>query len=225
MRIARTVCAACTMAAFVCSSCATLIHGGGTQTVSISTNPPGATVKVGGEQVVSPAEVTLDRNKTVQVVAMLPGYQMATTTIHSEFSWVSVLDLVFIIPWVIDLVSGAAYTLSPETVDLVLEPEFRDVPRAQLAPAVPTAAPLPAAPVAAASNPGVPAAAPATAPPVATFGAPVAAAPVANPMQPQTVLRPAITAAPAAPAVSTPPAQHAAPVANPQVGDRVEIDR
>jgi hypothetical protein len=213
MRIVRSVCAACTVAAFVSSSCATLIHGGGTQTVSISTNPPGATVKVGGEQVVSPAEVTLDRNKTVQVVATLPGYQMATTTIHSEFSWVSVLDLVFIIPWVIDLVSGAAYTLSPETVDLVLEPEFRDVPRAQLAPAVPTAGTAPATATAPA----------ATAPPVvATFGAPVAAPPVASPAQPPAV-RPATTAAPAAApaqAVTTPPAQPAAPVANPQVGDQ-----
>ncbi|MGH7925619.1 MAG: PEGA domain-containing protein [Candidatus Binatus sp.] len=134
MRTARTACAILTSIAFACSSCATLIHGGGTQTISVSTNPPGATVKVGGEQVISPAEVTLDRNKTVQVVATLPGYQMATTTIHSEFSWVSVLDLIFIIPWVIDLVSGAAYTLSPDTVDLVLERSPGDAPRVQPAP-------------------------------------------------------------------------------------------
>ena len=129
MRGARGVCAVITSAGLLCSSCATLIHGGGTQTVSISTNPPGATVKVGGEQVISPAEVTLDRDKTVQVVATLPGYEMATTTIHSEFSWVSVLDLIFIIPWVIDLVSGAAYKLSPETVELVMQPMGGDVPR------------------------------------------------------------------------------------------------
>jgi hypothetical protein len=112
----------CVCAVLTSSSCATLIHGGATQTVSISTDPPGATVQVGGKEVITPAEVTLDRNKTVQVVATKPGYQMATTTIHSEFSWVTVLDSIFILPWVIDLVSGSAYTLSPDTVRLVLTP-------------------------------------------------------------------------------------------------------
>ncbi len=116
------------------SSCATLIHGGGTQSVSISTDPPGATVQVGGEQIISPADVTLDRNKTAQVVATKPGYQMATTTIHSEFSWVTVLDIIFVIPWVIDLVAGSAYTLSPDTVSLVLTPEKSSAPAPVTAP-------------------------------------------------------------------------------------------
>ncbi|MBF6560209.1 MAG: PEGA domain-containing protein [Candidatus Binataceae bacterium] len=118
-------------AAILCGSCATLIHGGGTQTISISTVPPGATVQVGGQQVVSPAEVTLDRNKTAQVVATKPGYDMATTTVESHFSWVTVLDLIFILPWVIDLVSGAAYTLSPDTVSLVLAPSSTPTPTPQ----------------------------------------------------------------------------------------------
>jgi hypothetical protein len=105
------------------SSCATLIHGGGTQTVSVSTEPPGATVAVGGQQIVTPAEITLDRNRNYQVIATKEGYDTATSTIQSRFSWVTVLDVVFIFPWVIDLVSGSAYTLSPDTVSLVLAPK------------------------------------------------------------------------------------------------------
>lgn len=115
-------CMAAVLVAIQVSSCATLIHGGGTQTVSISTIPLGATVRVGGQQVVSPGEVTLDRNRDYQVVATKPGYATATTTIQSKFSWVTALDLVFWLPWVIDLASGSAYTLSPDTLSLVLSP-------------------------------------------------------------------------------------------------------
>jgi hypothetical protein len=111
------------LAAIWLSSCATLIHGGGTQTVSISTEPPGATVQVGGEQVLAPAEVGLHRNRDYQAVATKPGYQTATASIHSGFSWVTVLDLVFVLPWLIDLISGSAYTLSPDTVTMVLQPQ------------------------------------------------------------------------------------------------------
>jgi hypothetical protein len=105
------------------SSCATLIYGSGPQqTVSISTNPSGATVQVDAQQVVSPAQVALDRYKTAQVVATKPGYEMATATIDSAYSWATVVDLIFIVPWFIDLVSNALYTLSPDTVNLVLTP-------------------------------------------------------------------------------------------------------
>jgi hypothetical protein len=112
------------------SNCATLIHGGGTQTISVSTEPPGATVKVGGQEVIAPAEVTLDRNRDYQVVATKAGYETGTTNIQSRFSWVTILDLIFILPWVIDLVSGSAYTLTPDTVSVVLAPNATSAPTA-----------------------------------------------------------------------------------------------
>jgi hypothetical protein len=118
------------LAAVFLTDCATLIHGGGTQTISVNTEPPGATVKVGGQDLIAPAEVTLDRNRDFQVVAMKDGYDPATTTIQSRFSRVTVLDIIFILPWVIDLVSGSAYTLSPDTVNLVLNKTDRDMPGA-----------------------------------------------------------------------------------------------
>jgi hypothetical protein len=130
------------------SSCATLIHGGGTQTVSISTEPPGATVAVGGQQIIAPAEVTLDRNRNYQIIATKEGYNTATSMIQSRFSWVTVLDLIFIFPWVIDLISGSAYTLSPDTISLVLAPKATPVP---IIPAAPGPAPTSPAPSAAPS--------------------------------------------------------------------------
>jgi hypothetical protein len=105
------------------SSCATLINGPGReQLVSIYTDPPGASVEVGGQQTVSPVLVSLDRNVSTRVVAWKPGYETATATLHSSYSWATYLDLILIAPWVIDLVSGALYSLSPDIVNLQLTP-------------------------------------------------------------------------------------------------------
>jgi hypothetical protein len=123
---------------FFLSNCATLIHGGGTQTISIATEPPGATVKVGGQDVITPGDVTLDRNRDYQVIALKSGYDTGTTNIQSRFSWVTVLDLIFILPWVVDLVSGSAYTLTPDTVNIVLVPQAGAAPAAQPSTGAPT---------------------------------------------------------------------------------------
>jgi len=126
------------VAAIYLSSCATLIHGGGQQTVSIATDPSGAKIEVGGQSLVAPAEITLSRDHSYQIVATKEGYEESITSIQSRFSWVTVLDLIFIIPWVIDLVSGGGYYLDPDTIQLTLAPTMRgDVPAAQGRPFVP----------------------------------------------------------------------------------------
>jgi hypothetical protein len=142
------------------SSCATLIHGGGQQTISIATDPPDARIQVGGQSLVSPAEITLSRDHDYQVVATKEGYDTAITSIHSRFSWVTVLDLVFIIPWVIDLASGSAYYLDPTTMQLAMSPtnlQPRSVGSSDSSLHTPTfqaaaAAPAPAAPAPAISR-------------------------------------------------------------------------
>ena len=116
MRIARRMTALIAAFALGSSSCATLRFGGGIQqTVSILTEPPGATVQAGGRQVVSPADVVLDRYTIHKIVATKLGYEMATATIGPAYSWATVLDLIFILPWVVDLVLNGIYTLAPES--------------------------------------------------------------------------------------------------------------
>ena len=123
MRIARTATALIAAFALGSSSCATLIYGVGPgQVVSMSTNQPGTTVQVDSQKMGSPAQVVLDRYQNHTVVATKPGYEMATTTIDSGYSWATSLDLCLIIPWLIDMVSNSVYTLSPDTVNLVLTP-------------------------------------------------------------------------------------------------------
>jgi len=121
------------LVAAVCwlTSCATIIHGGGTQTVSINTQPAGARVSVGDQTVIAPAEVKLDRDKDYQVVASMPGYDDATATIESHFSWITVMDMVLILPWVVDLISGGSDYLEPDEVNLQLGMKLPPNPYAQ----------------------------------------------------------------------------------------------
>ena len=115
MTISNRFLSAFTAAALISSGCASLIHGTH-QRIPISTDPPGATISVGGDTLITPVDASLARNRDYQVVANKPGYEQTTTELHSSMSGLAFLDLIFIIPWAVDLADGAAYTLDPETV-------------------------------------------------------------------------------------------------------------
>lgn len=103
------------------SGCGLLINGTH-QEIPISTNPSGATVSVGGSQYVTPATMSLTRDRSYQVVVNKPGYQQTVTNIDSSFSGWTILDTIFIVPWVADLASGAACKLTPDSIQLSLQP-------------------------------------------------------------------------------------------------------
>lgn len=108
-------------AAFWLGGCALMVHGT-RQTVSVATAPPGATVTVSGRQISSPSEVSLQRNRDYQVVATWPGGRTATATIYSEFSWITVYNLVPVVGQAVDFLTGAAWELDPDVVTLTEGP-------------------------------------------------------------------------------------------------------
>jgi hypothetical protein len=128
-------------ATFASSGCASLFQGTH-QSLPITSDPPGATVSVGGETYVTPADASLARDRDYQVVANKPGYQQATSSIHSSISGLAFLDLIFIIPWAVDLADGAAYKLEPTSVSMVLQPAIPE-PVVHVQPAVQPATPEP----------------------------------------------------------------------------------
>jgi hypothetical protein len=142
-------------AGLLLSGCATLIHGSH-QTIPITTDPPGAQLSIGGSQYVTPADVSLARDQEYQAVVTKPGYETQTMEIHSSFSAATLIDLVFIIPWAVDLADGAAYSLNPESVELHLQPQLASATPATPALAVATAA---TRPTTAPANQGLPASA------------------------------------------------------------------
>ena len=68
--------------------------------------------------------MSLARDQEYQAVISKPGYETQTTEVHSSFSAATLVDLIFIIPWAVDLADGAAYSLEPESTRFRLQPQL-----------------------------------------------------------------------------------------------------
>lgn len=109
--------------------CASIIHGG-SQNVSFDSSPPGATVRLGnGMRFTAPKTVSLPRGKDQIVTFEKEGYKQEQVTITREFNAVpTILGNIFwlVIGVVVDVVTGAAWSLEPENVVVELE---KDAPK------------------------------------------------------------------------------------------------
>jgi len=115
--------AALALAGLLQQGCATIFHGK-SQTINVTSDPPGSLVAVGGNTFVTPAQVTLRRDSDYTLVAKKPGYE-GTGSIEHSVDWYTFLgNIIFggLIGWAIDFSSGSAYELSPETVAIQMVP-------------------------------------------------------------------------------------------------------
>ena len=102
--------------------CATIVHGGNRQTVSITSTPPGATATIDGTTTVqTPATIELKRNKDHVVVIEKPGYQPTTVLVDRELSaWI--WGNIFLPTLLVDFITGGAYHLESADVGVRLTP-------------------------------------------------------------------------------------------------------
>jgi hypothetical protein len=114
--------ALCLLAAIACGGCSTVATGT-YQSVSIITDPPGASVRVLGEgQYVSPATIQLPRRQDAFVVVTKPGYHSQTLRIQSVVDGDAAGALIKggIVGGAVDMATGAAFRLVPDRVSLSL---------------------------------------------------------------------------------------------------------
>jgi len=114
----------CLCFAVTVSGCGTLIHGT-TQNISIQSDPAGATARLStGYEVQTPDTVTLSRAKDYVVTFEKDGYQKKQVQINRHFNArASILGniLWLIVGVVIDMVSGGAWELEPEAINVKLQ--------------------------------------------------------------------------------------------------------
>ena len=111
------------------TACATMRYGS-TQVVTISTNPPGATVhiKPGNEEVVTPSQVVLARRHSYVLRVEKSGYEVESVVLQTHSSSSMWRNLVWIHPFglligvIVDVSTGSGFDLYPEAVDLTLKP-------------------------------------------------------------------------------------------------------
>jgi len=112
--------------------CATIVKGR-YQEVTINSNPPGASFEVDGLSGVTPAAVPLERKLRQHTVTISkPGYETAQVQIGRDLNpWTAgnVIWGLFGLPVGvgIDLISGSAYKIDPDYVQLDLLPRATPV--------------------------------------------------------------------------------------------------
>lgn len=109
----------------LCSGCASLIYGGH-QSVSFDSEPKGAKVRLSnGMTLTTPQTISLPRAKDYVVTFEKDGYDTEQRMLTREFNAAAtILGNIFwlLIGGVIDLVTGAAWSLDPEYLSVALEP-------------------------------------------------------------------------------------------------------
>jgi hypothetical protein len=110
---------AITILALALASCSTR-----TETVTVETQPTGATIDIGDNQVTSPATVQLATNREYHVVATKPGCPIGEAEIRQRMDWGSFALLMLVFPVGIPLGSmrGTMYTLEPTAMKIDLCP-------------------------------------------------------------------------------------------------------
>jgi hypothetical protein len=111
---------------FICArlaiGCASIIHGT-TQDINISSAPDQAEIWIDGAKMGStPTKITLKRKDNYLVTIKKEGYKEATMKIEGTASAWLIGNIIFggIIGCGIDLITGGAYDLKPEYVDINL---------------------------------------------------------------------------------------------------------
>lgn len=106
------------------SGCASIIHGP-TEQIGFTSDPPGATLYVGGQTTTTPAFIILPRRGKHVARFTKEGYQPTEVQIKEGMSlWFLLGNLGFggIPGWIIDAINGSIGDLSPDNVHVNLVP-------------------------------------------------------------------------------------------------------
>ena len=105
------------------SSCATLFNGPD-QTIPIATNPPGATVTTENTSALTPAKLTLERNRDYMLTITKEGYKTETVKVKHVISGAAAGNIfgISFLGYAIDTASGALWDLKPDNIIVTLRP-------------------------------------------------------------------------------------------------------
>lgn len=100
------------------SGCATLFSGT-SQSLQVSSEPPGARVFVNGSLAGNtPTTVTMKKGDPVTIVGQYPGLPDATVVLGKQLDTIAVLNLFDLVGWLIDVSTGAMWKFDRDRVVL-----------------------------------------------------------------------------------------------------------
>ncbi len=105
------------------AGCASIVSGK-TQDISIRSNPLGATVTIDGMSAgATPVTTDVKRKRRHNIKITKEGYVEETRATHKGFNWWYCANLIIpfgIIGLVVDVATGAIFTVSPDEVNVTL---------------------------------------------------------------------------------------------------------
>ena len=116
-----------TLATGACG-CATLFSGT-SQTLQVSSEPPGARVFVNGSLAGNtPTTITMKKGEPVTIVGQYPGLPDATVLLGKQLDTLAVLNLFDLVGWLIDMSTGAMWKFDRDRVVLQFQTPGWDYP-------------------------------------------------------------------------------------------------
>jgi hypothetical protein len=107
------------------SGCATIVHLGSNEELSVSSDPSGATVVIDGtERGVTPLATKVERKKDHAVVLTKEGFEENQSRVESHISWWIAGNVILggLVGILVDVMSGGGYTIEPDKVAVTLKP-------------------------------------------------------------------------------------------------------
>lgn len=122
----KLLCAPLILAAYtLLSGCATIVHLGGNEELSVSSEPAGAKVVIDGtERGVTPLATKVERKKDHAVVLTKEGFEENQSRVESHLSWWVAGNVILggLVGILVDVLSGGGYTIEPDAVAVTLKP-------------------------------------------------------------------------------------------------------
>ena len=104
------------------SGCGTLFTGT-SEMINIASEPEKAKVYVNGVHMgTTPLQVSLKRDQDHMIMVKKEGYEDASATLVRKFNPVAILNLISILCWVVDAVTGGIWKFERNALTVTMEP-------------------------------------------------------------------------------------------------------
>jgi len=112
---------------FIFQGCASIISGS-TQSITLSSEPSRAKVRIGGNVFLTPATVELERKHNHSAIFLLEGYETQQVQITKYINpWIFGNIIIGGIPGiVIDLITGGAADLKPDNIHVIMRRRYSE---------------------------------------------------------------------------------------------------
>ena len=104
-------------------NCATIFTGSKT-TLTINTDPEGAKIQINGiNEGLTPVTVTMKKKINTNTISLTKeGYESKNIILERKINLISFLNLINVLGWGIDILTGAVYNFEPKNYTIKLKP-------------------------------------------------------------------------------------------------------